>query len=203
MTAKERPFAVRFFDDQFARQIAAGDFALNPFETLALGYVRGSVLDLGCGLGNLALEAAKRGCKVTAVDASRPAVRRLRGAAKRLGLGIRVVAADADTFCIEDQYDSVVCISLLMFFEPAKARALLTNLQQAVAPGGVAIVNASIEGTTFMGMFDPRSHCLFRRGEIEAAFGGWDLLETRVDEFPAPQATKKVSSTVVARRRPG
>ena len=37
MTAKERPFAVRFFDEQFERQIAAGEFALNPFETLALG----------------------------------------------------------------------------------------------------------------------------------------------------------------------
>ena len=90
-----------------------------------------------------------------------------------------------------------------MFFEQAKARALLNDLQRAVLPGGIAVVNTLIEGTTFMGMFDPQSHHLFRRGEIEVAFGGWELLESRVDEFPAPQATKKVSSTVVARRRLG
>jgi tellurite methyltransferase len=197
----ERPFAVRFFDDRYERQIAAGDFALNPFETLALDYIRGSVLDLGCGLGNLALEAAKRGCQVTAVDASRPAVRRVRGAARKLGLGIRVVAAEADMFSIEEQYDSVVSIGLLMFFEEARALALLGDLQRAVRPGGVAVVNVLIEGTTFMEMFDPKSHHLFRRGEIDVAFGGWDVLESRIEEFPAPRDTKKVFSTVVARRR--
>ena len=46
--------SVRFFETQFRRQLDGGDFALNPFERLALPYLKGDVLDLGCGLGNLA-----------------------------------------------------------------------------------------------------------------------------------------------------
>lgn len=56
--------AVRFFDAQFQRQAAGGEFELNPFERLALPYLKGEVLDLGCGLGNLALAAAVAGWEV-------------------------------------------------------------------------------------------------------------------------------------------
>ncbi len=51
--------SVRFFETQFERQVRENDFALNPFETLALDHVAGDLLDLGCGLGNLSLEAAR------------------------------------------------------------------------------------------------------------------------------------------------
>ena len=62
--------SVNFFDEQFRRQVAAGEYALNPFELAALPHLHGAVLDYGCGLGNLAVEAARRGCQVLALDAS-------------------------------------------------------------------------------------------------------------------------------------
>lgn len=42
--------SIEFFDAQFRKQVAAGDFALNPFETACLPFVRGRALDFGCGL---------------------------------------------------------------------------------------------------------------------------------------------------------
>lgn len=51
--------SVRFFDTQFQRQINTSEFELNPFERLTLPYLAGDVLDLGCGLGNLAVAAAR------------------------------------------------------------------------------------------------------------------------------------------------
>ena len=39
--------AVKFFESQFQRQVRDQEYALNPFEILALDYVKGSVLDLG------------------------------------------------------------------------------------------------------------------------------------------------------------
>ena len=59
----------------------AQEFDLNSFERLALDYLQGEVLDLGCGLGNLALEAARRGCTVTAIDGSPTAIERIRAVA--------------------------------------------------------------------------------------------------------------------------
>jgi hypothetical protein len=54
------PDAVDFFERQFQRQVRESDFALNPFEQLALSHVAGSVLDLGSSLGSTSLEAARR-----------------------------------------------------------------------------------------------------------------------------------------------
>jgi tellurite methyltransferase len=77
------PDSVEFFETQFRRQVREADFALNPFEQLVLPYVAGNVLDLGCSLGNLSLEAARRGCSVTAIDASPTAVERVRASGCR------------------------------------------------------------------------------------------------------------------------
>jgi tellurite methyltransferase len=172
----EQPFSVRYFDAEFQRQIATQDFALNPIEEIALPFVRGEVLDLGCGLGNLTLEAAKRGCLVTAVDGSRTAVRRVRGEAKRLGLRVRVVAADLDRFEIDGQYDSVICLGVLMFLAPSQALGLLREVHDAVKPDGVAAIKVYVEGTTFTGSLDPERHYLFPKGAIERAFAGWETV---------------------------
>ena len=50
-----RKRSVEFFEQQFRRQVQAKEFVLNPFEMLAVDYLSGDVLDLGCGLGNLSL----------------------------------------------------------------------------------------------------------------------------------------------------
>lgn len=62
--------SVVFFDEQFQLQLREADLKLNPFEELTLPYLAGEVLDYGCGLGNLTLAAARRGCRVDALAAS-------------------------------------------------------------------------------------------------------------------------------------
>jgi len=51
--------SVAFFEGPFQRQVRDQEYALNPFELLAIDYVKGSVLDLGCGLGNFSLETLR------------------------------------------------------------------------------------------------------------------------------------------------
>lgn len=194
------PDPVDFFEQQFRRQLSAADFALNPFEQLALPHVAGSVLDLGCGLGNLSLEAARRGCAVTAVDASPTAIERLRAAATRERLRLEAWQADLADYRIEHDYDTIVAIGLLMFFRRERALGLLRQIKERVRPGGRAIVNVLIEGTSYLGMFKPDEYTLFGANELERAFAGWTLLAARHDGFPAPEDTRKEFSTVIAQK---
>jgi tellurite methyltransferase len=194
------PDPVDFFERQFQRQVRETDFALNPFEQLALSHVAGSVLDLGCGLGNLSLEAARRGCSVTAVDASPTAVERVRATALQERLPLQALQADLACFRIEHDYDTIIAIGLLMFFRKANALALLRQIGQRVRPGGRAIVNVLVEGTTYLGMFKPDEYYLFGANELEQAFAGWTLLVARHDSFPAPEGTRKEFATVIAQK---
>lgn len=192
--------SVDFFDTQFHRQLAAGDFALNPFETACLPFIHGRVLDFGCGLGNLAIAAARRGLDVTAVDASAAAIAHIRAVATAEQLRITAQCADIGSYAIHGQFDTIAAIGLLMFFPREKALALLTAIQAHVVAGGLAIVNTLIEGTTFMAMFQPGHYCLLGRDELRQHFGGWKLLLDTHDSFDAPQNTRKEFSTIIAQK---
>ena len=192
--------SVDFFDTQFRRQVASRDFALNPFETLALPFLRGRVLDLGCGLGNLSIAAARKGARVTAVDASPTAIVRIVETSLAENLGVIAVLADVAAYRIAGEYDVIVAIGLLMFMPRDGALSLFSEMKQHVAPGGLAIINVLVEGTTYMDMFDPRGYCLFGRDELEQRLAPWRMELVRHDSFDAPGGTKKEFSTVVARR---
>lgn len=194
--------SIAFFESQFRQQVARRDLALNPFETAALPYLKGRVHDFGCGLGNLALAAARRGCSVRALDAAPTAVAHLAAEAAREGLAVEAVEADLRDYVIVGEYDAVVAIGLLMFFDCATARRQLSRLQAAVAPGGVAVINVLVEGTTFLDMFDPAGYCLFGRDELRQAFAGWERLAETDENFAAPGGTVKAFATLIA-RRPG
>ena len=192
--------SLRFFDDQFRRQVRAQDFALNPFERLALPHLRGHVLDYGCGLGNLALAAARAGCRVVALDASATAIEHIRRVATSEGLPVAAELADLRSYPLAGEFDAVVSIGLLMFFDCPAAWRQLDALLGSVRPGGIVVVNVLIEGTTFMDMFAPEGHCLLRGDDLLARLAAWELLEDLTQRFDAPGGTQKVFSTLVARR---
>jgi tellurite methyltransferase len=192
--------SVDFFESQFQRQVRAREFELNPFERLALDYVQGAVLDLGCGMGNLAIEAARRGCTVTAIDGSPTAIARIRATVQQEQLTIEAIEADLLDFQIANDYDTIVAIGLLMFFRKSRAHGLLGEIENHVRAGGRAVVNVLIEGTTFMEMFTPGEYYLFRREELVHRLAGWLIEVTRFDNFPAPGDTIKSFATVIARK---
>src|SRR5512141_1821572 len=179
--------AVDFFSQQFDRQIDTRDYALNVFEERALQFLEGDVLDLGCGLGNLALAAAERGHHVLALDACNRAVEDVRRRAASRSLPLEAGWADLSDWLAPRAYDSVVSIGLLMFLDCAVARRVLGEIERAVKPGGICVLNVLIEGTTFMKMFDENAYCLFPPDALLKRFAEWAVLDHRIEDFPAPE----------------
>lgn len=192
--------SIRFFDAQFQSQVRQADLTLNPFEQQALPYLHGRVLDFGCGLGNLSIAAAHQGCNVVALDASHTAIEHLRQVAHSRSLPIRVEEADLRTYAVKEDYDAIVCIGLLMFFDCPTAFAQLQNLQAHVRPGGVVAVNVLVRGTTYLGMFDASGYCLFERDELHKRFADWEIVRCEYQDFPAANDTTKSFVTVIARK---
>ena len=192
--------SVEFFDRQFRQQPTDAALSLNPFEEQALPFLSGEVLDFGCGMGNLAFAAARRGCHVTTLDASPAAVDHIRTRATAEGVAVSASLADLRKYKIACDYDCVVSIGLLMFFDCPTAFRVLTELQARVRPGGYAVVNVLVEGTSYLDMFDPESHCLFAPSELRDRFAGWSIAQSEFSDFEAPGHTVKRFSTVIARK---
>ncbi|MFE9333252.1 class I SAM-dependent methyltransferase [Streptomyces sp. NPDC006925] len=89
--------AVEFWDGVYEARAAPTDPRPNVRLTEAVtGLAPGDVLDLGCGDGGDAVWLARQGWRVTALDISAVAVRRLAGLAHAHGLADRVTAERHD-----------------------------------------------------------------------------------------------------------
>lgn len=193
---------VDFFERQFQRQVRAAELQLNPFEQGALPFLRGRVLDFGCGMGNLAVAAARQGCSVLALDASTTAIEHLRQRAHTEGLAVEARQAELADYQLQEDFDAVAAIGLLMFLDCAHALRQLAQLQQHLRPGGVFVLNLLVQGTTYLDLFDPQQHCLLPAQQWLDHFDGWSIERRETQDFPAPGERVKSFLTLIA-RKPG
>lgn len=94
------------------------------------------VLDIGCGCGELTIEAARAvgvTGKVVGVDVSRPILAEGRAATKALA-NIELLEHDAATYTPDAPFDALISRFGVMFFEDPPAA--FANIRAAVKPGG-------------------------------------------------------------------
>jgi ubiquinone/menaquinone biosynthesis C-methylase UbiE len=104
------------------------------------------VLDVACGSGNLAIQAAKKGADVTGVDIASNLVEAARKRAEREGLKVRVDEGDAEDLPYEDgSFDLVMSMYGAMF--APRPDIVASELLRVAKPGGrIAMANWTPEG---------------------------------------------------------
>jgi SAM-dependent methyltransferase len=121
---------VRPSAEQISRQV--------DFMQASLAVTKGTaVLDVGCGLGQHALEFARRGCLVVALDLALPMITRAAEDAQQENLRINFLHKDIRDIGFEGTFDAVICVGTTFgFFDDEQNREVLGRLANALKPGG-------------------------------------------------------------------
>lgn len=115
-----------------------------------------NVLEVGCGTGLLAIELARRGLRVTAVDAAVNMLARAEVNVAAAGLGESVALMRGDVECLplpSRSVQLVVALGLVPWIP--RPRAGLGEMVRVVAPGGHLIVNCD-NSRRLSVLLDPR-----------------------------------------------
>jgi cyclopropane fatty-acyl-phospholipid synthase-like methyltransferase len=99
--------------------------------------IRGSVLDSGCGTGDIALFLAGRGNTVTGVDYLEEPIRRAKLKATERGQSVTFLVKDATTLNEwSERFDSVVDSGLFHVFSDDDRKKYVAGLATVLKPGG-------------------------------------------------------------------
>jgi SAM-dependent methyltransferase len=107
-------------------------------QLVALGAVKGEVLDPGTGPGHHAIYYASKGYSATGIDSSPAAIERAKENARRAGVSVNFQVADAIKLeGLENRFDTVVdCAFYHVFSEvPEATRSYARALHRATKPG--------------------------------------------------------------------
>lgn len=129
----------------------------------------GVALDLACGAGRNSRWLAERGWRVLAVDISRRGLRRLQARPVEAG---RVLPVQAELPALGLRSASVDLVLDTLFL----LRDSFPLIRTALRPGGLlAFETYSTDELDVLGGDIRREYCV-RRGELEVAFGDWEVL---------------------------
>lgn len=134
--------AVEFWDGVYEARAVPTDPSPNVRLTETVtGLAPGDVLDLGCGDGGDALWLARQGWRVTALDISAVAVRRLAGLAHAQGLADRITAErhDLGDPLLPGRFD-LICAHYLHTPLGLDRDAVLRAAAHALRPGGQLLI---------------------------------------------------------------
>lgn len=147
------------------RTAAEVDFVIAQLEVGA----GDTVLDAGCGFGRHAVELARRGFAVTAVDPSPTMIAQGRQLAAEAGVDITFVTAPVEACRFKTTFDGVICLftTLGQVGAAGENEALLEKLFETLKPDGRLVVEVP-QRETAVAALRPEDH--FGDTQIERSY---------------------------------
>ena len=131
--------------------VASGGHASKIRKFIVAHYVRNGIamLDIGCGTGTLAVEAALAGATVAGIDISRGMLAIARQKVARRSLEGRVALYEAgvveiDTLFKTGDFDLVTSTLVMSELYPAERRWALKQVHALLKPGGILVIAAEV-----------------------------------------------------------
>jgi 2-polyprenyl-3-methyl-5-hydroxy-6-metoxy-1,4-benzoquinol methylase len=152
------------------------------------------VLDLACGEGRHSIPAAALGAQVTAVDRDEQRLDTGRQAAERQGVQIEWVKADLEQPWPDfGKFDAVLVFNYL-------DRGRMGEIRDAVAPGGVLVMETFLTSQTDLGWGPTDPAHLLQPGELVRLVAPFEVLHGREVLEPLEANKWRAVASIVAER---
>ncbi|MFA5664088.1 tellurite resistance methyltransferase TehB [Castellaniella sp.] len=158
-----------------------------------------AALDMGCSTGRNALFLSQRGFDVTAVDANPNAIGRLQSMVDQEGIDtIRAQVYDIQHASLAADYGFIACTVTLMFIDPSRVGAVVSDMQQHTLPGGYNLIVCAMDTDAYpCPMNFPFT---LKPGELRDLYAGWELLKYNEDPGTMHNGARLQFATMLARK---
>jgi methyl halide transferase len=177
----------------------SGQVSEELVRVLNLGLFPGvNVLEIGCGTGTNAIELARRGYAVTALDYVEAALKLAREKAAKAGAKIEFKAADVTKDNLGGPYDLVFDRGVYHSVRKIDLQGFLTRIKAATRPGSrwLSLAGNANETTEYG---PPRVHEQEIRSELE---GDFEILQLREFRFgTAKEDFRPLGWSILMKRR--
>lgn len=174
------------FDDYYATHTAPwvlGEAQPEIVEQERAGRIAGTVLDIGCGLGDNTLFLTERGYDVLGADFSEEAIRQARQNAANRDVPARFEVGDALRLDRAESFDTVVDSAVFHCFDEQDQQHYTRNLHRMCRPGAVVHLLVGATPDDSEGDIPPGPPRVSEQ-TIRQAFGeGWQVEELRAAEL--------------------
>ena len=135
-------------------------------------YVKlGTLLDIGAGDGNDAMFMAQKGFRVTCVDYSKEAMKKLRFKAKKPRLTVNCLTEDIRKFKYASKFDVIMSFATLHFMGQKDIIKVIKKMKSNTKPGGINAISAFTERNPYKGF-----PYLLKKSELKGFYNDWDIL---------------------------
>jgi tellurite methyltransferase len=158
-------------------------------------------LDMGCSNGRNAIHLGQLGFNVTAIDTNPDAINMLQGIINEEAMSnVKAKVYDINNASLSENYGFISCTVTLMFIDPSRIDAVITDMQQCTVNDGYNLIVCAMS-TAEHPCPAPFPFTL-KAGQLREAYKGWEIIKYNEDVGTMHNGAKLQFATMLA-RKPG
>ena len=156
-------------------------------------------LDMGCSNGRNAVYLGQLGFNVTAIDTNPGAIDMVQSIITEETMSnIKAQVYDINNASLGEDYGFIACTVTLMFLDPARVDAVISDMQERTLAGGYNLIVCAM--STEEHPCPVRFPFTLKAGQLGEAYEGWELIKYNEDVGTMHNGAKLQFATILARK---